>query len=200
MTLSLIEKIGIIFKYTFSSFLSIEMLILTLLLFCVLIYNLKRKNQLVQMLSLGVYLGFVIGIIISYGAYVQTSVNSFVKAILNYIYFPSTVVYFFILVFVTIMILYTLFSKNITDLKKIINYLFFSIIYFFFMSFMALSAYDGVDLMDITNLYKNDTILSLVQMSNFLLVTWLLFTGFYYLYKYFKKRFDDSTTCQVLTK
>ena len=51
------------------------------------------------------------------------------------------------------------------------------------MSFMALSAYDGVDLMDITNLYKNDTILSLVQMSNFLLVTWLLFTGFYYLYK-----------------
>ena len=107
MTLSLIEKIGIIFKYTFSSFLSIEMLILTLLLFCVLIYNLKRKNQLVQMLSLGVYLGFVIGIIISYGAYVQTSVNSFVKAILNYIYFPSTVVYFFILVFVTFMILYT---------------------------------------------------------------------------------------------
>lgn len=190
MTLSLIEKIGIIFKYTFSSFLSIEMLILTLLLFCVLIYNLKRKNQLVQMLSLGVYLGFVIGIIISYGAYVQTSVNSFVKAILNYIYFPSTVVYFFILVFVTIMILYTLFSKKITDLKKIINYLFFSIIYFFFMSFMALSAYDGVDLMDITNLYKNDTILSLVQISNFLLVVWLLFTGFYYLYKYFKKRFD----------
>lgn len=190
MTLSLIEKIGIIFKYTFSSFLSIEMLILTLLLFCVLIYNLKRKNQLVQMLSLGVYLGFVIGIIISYGAYVQTSVNSFVKAILNYIYFPSTVVYFFILVFVTIMILYTLFSKKITDFKKIINYLFFSIIYFFFMSFMALSAYDGVDLMDITNLYKNDTILSLVQMSNFLLVIWLLFTGFYYLYKYFKKRFD----------
>ena len=52
MTLSLIEKIGIIFKYTFSSFLSIEMLILTLLLFCVLIYNLKRKNQLVQMLIL----------------------------------------------------------------------------------------------------------------------------------------------------
>ena len=122
MTLSLIEKIGIIFKYTFSSFLSIEMLILTLLLFCVLIYNLKRKNQLVQMLSLGVYLGFVIGIIISYGAYVQTSVNSFVKAILNYIYFPSTVVYFFILVFVTIMILYTLFSKKITDFKKIINF------------------------------------------------------------------------------
>ena len=88
------------------------------------------------------------------------------------------------------MILYTLFSKKITDFKKIINYLFFSIVYFFFMSFMALSAYDGVDLMDITNLYKNDTILSLVQMSNFLLVTWLLFTGFYYLYKYFKKRFD----------
>lgn len=58
------------------------------------------------------------------------------------------------------------------------------------MSFIALAAYDSVDLVDVTNLYQNDTILSLVQVSNFLLVIWLFFTGFYYLYKYFKKKYD----------
>ena len=78
----------------------------------------------------------------------------------------------------------TLFSKNITNIKKIFNYLFFSIMYFFFMTFMALSAFDGVDLMEITELYKNDTILSIVQISNLLLVIWLIVTGFYYLYRY----------------
>lgn len=190
MNLSLIEKLSVIFKYTFSSFLSIEMFIFSLLLFCILVYSVKVNNHFIQMISIGIYIGFVIGIIISYTSYVQTSFNSFTKAILNYIYFPSTVVYFFIIVFVTILILYTLFSKNITNIKKIFNYLFFSIMYFFFMTFMALSAFDGVDLMEITELYKNDTILSIVQISNLLLVVWLIVTGFYYLYRYFKKRFD----------
>ena len=109
---------------------------------------------------------------------------------MNYVYFPSTIVYFFIIIFVTILILYTLFSKKLTKFKKIVNYLFFSILYFLFMSFIALSAYDGVDLVDITELYKNDVILSIVQISNLLLLIWLLYTGFYHLYKHFKNRFD----------
>ncbi len=192
MNLSLFEKFGMIFHYMFSSFLSIEMFILSLLLFVILIVNLKRNNSIVQMIAIGIYLGFVIGIVISYASYVQTCVDSFVKLIMNYIYFPSTVVYFFIILFISIMIIYTLFSKKLTMFKKIVNYLFFSILYFFFMSFVALATYDGVDLLDITKLYQNDTILSFVQVSNFILVVWILFTGFYWLYKYFKKRFDKE--------
>ena len=92
MNLSLLEKVGMIFKYIFSSFLSIEMFILSLLLFVILIFNLKRKNQIVQMVAIGVYIGFVVGILISYTTYVTTSVDSFVKEVMNYIYFPSTVV------------------------------------------------------------------------------------------------------------
>ena len=190
MNLSLLEKFGVIFKYIFSSFLSIEMFILSLLLFVILIVNLKRNRLMVQMIAIGVYLGFIIGIFITYTTYAKTCINSFTKAIMNYVYFPSTIVYFFIIVFVTIMILYTLFSKKLTNFKKIINYLIFSIMYFLFMSFIALSAYDGVDLVDITELYKNNTILSIVQISNFFLLIWLLFTGFYHLYKFFKKRYD----------
>lgn len=190
MNLSLFEKFGTIFKYIFSSFLSIEMFILSLLLFFILIVNLKRNRVMVQMIAIGVYLGFIIGIFISYTTYVKTCINSFTKAIMNYVYFPSTIVYFFIIVFVTVLILYTLFSTKLTKFKKIINYLFFSILYFLFMSFIALSAYDGVDLVNISELYKNDVILSIVQISNLLLLIWLLYTGFYHLYKHFKKKFD----------
>ena len=109
---------------------------------------------------------------------------------MNYIYFPSTVVYFFIILFVTIMMIYTLFSKKLTNFKKIFNYSFFSILYFFFMSFIALATYDAVDLLDITKLYENETILSVVQISNFILVIWILYTCFYHLYLYFKKKYD----------
>ena len=147
-------------------------------------------NVIIQMIAIGIYLGFVIGIVISYATYVQECIDSFVKLIMNYIYFPSTVVYFFIIVFVTGMMIYTLFSKKLTNFKKIVNYSFFSILYFFFMSFIALATYDAVDLLDITKLYENETILSLVQISNFILVIWIIFTGFYWFYKYLKKRFD----------
>ncbi len=190
MNLSLFEKVGTIFNYIFSSFLSIEMFILSILLFIILVINLKRKNTLVQMISIGIYMGFVIGIFISYTTYVKTCIDSLSKMIMNYIYFPSTVVYFFIIVFVTTMILYTLFSKKLSQFKKIINYLFFSILYFLFMSFIALATYDVVDLLDTPRLYENDVILSIVQVSNFILLIWLLYTGFYHLYKYLKKKYD----------
>ncbi len=190
MNLSVVEKLGTIFHYIFSSFLSIEMFILSLLLFLILLVNLKRNNILVQMIAIGIYIGFVLGILISYTTYVNTCIHSFIKEIMNYIYFPSTIVYFFIIVFVTVMILWTLFSKKIPFFKKVVNYSFFSILYFFFMSFIALAAADGVDLVDITKLYQNDVILCLVQISNFILLIWLLFTGFYWLYRYFKKKYD----------
>jgi hypothetical protein len=190
MDLSLLDKFGVIIKYIFSSFLSIEMFIFSLLLFLILIINLKRDNHLVQMIAIGIYIGFVLGILISYNSYVKTCVNSFVKGIMNYIYFPSTIVYFFIIIFVTGMILYTLFSKKLTKFVKIVNYLTFSIMYFFFMSFVALAAYDSVDLVDVSVIYQNDTILSLVQVSNFILVLWIIFTVFYKLFIYFKKKYD----------
>ena len=190
MNLSLLGKIGTIFKYIFSSFLSIEMFILSLLLFIILVVNLKRKKVLVQMIAIGIYIGFVIGIFISYTTYVKTCINSFTKLIMNYIYFPSTIVYFFIIMFVTFMMIYTLFSKRLTQSKKIVNYLFFSILYFLFMSFIALATYGIVDLLDTAKLYENDTILSIVQVSNFILLIWLIYTGFYHLYKYFKKKYD----------
>ncbi|MBR6136941.1 MAG: hypothetical protein IKQ06_02155 [Bacilli bacterium] len=190
MNLSLLGKLGVIFKYIFSSFLSIEMFVISLLLFVILIYNLKKNNRMVQIIAIGVYLGFVLGIFISYTTYVKSSFDSFVKWIMNYIYFPSTIVYFFIMVFVTILMLYTLFSKKLKIFKKIVNYSIFSILYFFFMSFLSLCAYNSYDLLEITTLYENETILSLVQISNLLLFIWLIFTGFYHLYGFYKKKFD----------
>ena len=64
MNLSLLEKIGVIFKYTFSSFLSIELFVLSLLVFLVLYINIKRKNQIIQLSSFVLYIGFIIGVFI----------------------------------------------------------------------------------------------------------------------------------------
>ncbi len=190
MNLSLFGKIGLIIKYIFSSFLSLEIFSISLLLFIILVLNQKKNNFVTQLVAISIFIGFILGIFISYTTYVKTCFDSFIKAVMSYIYFPSTIVYFFIMLFVTIFVLYTLCSKKLSNFKKIFNYAIFSILYLFFMCFLSLSAYDMVDLLNISTLYKNDTILSLVQISNLLLVIWILFTGFYYLFIYFKKKYD----------
>lgn len=190
MSLSLIEKFGTIFEYMFSSFLSIGMLVLTLLLLCILLVNLKVKNKYINIVSIGVFLGFLLGILISYGDYVQLCINSFVKTILNYIYFPSAFIYLLIFAFVTVMMIRTIFSKNMKIFKKVINYIWFSILYFLFMSFIVLCVYSGVDIYDTVKLYQNDIILSIVQISNLLFIVWIVISLFYELYQFYKKKFD----------
>ena len=58
------------------------------------------------------------------------------------------------------------------------------------MSFISLAAYDGVDIANVSLLYQNNVILSLVQISNLVLFIWILFTGFYHLLLYYKKKYD----------
>ncbi len=190
MYLSIIEKFKIIFAYIFSSFLSIELFILSLLFLFVLIFNLKKKSQIVQIVSVGIYIGFLLGIMISYSSYAKACLDAFIKAIMNYIYFPSTIMYFFIILFVTVLMLYTIFSKKLTVVKKVINYFLFSFLYLLFMLFIILASYANVDLINVVDLYKNETILSIVQVSNLLLVCWLIFTFFYRLLLYFKTKYD----------
>jgi len=192
MNLSLIEKITIIFKYVFSSFLSIEIFILSCLLFLVLLVNHKKNNNIIQMVSISVYLGFLIGVFVTYTSYVHMAIDSLVKRIMHYIYFPSTFSYFFIMLFVTCMLIYTLFSNSLTTFKKIFNYAFFSLLFFFFMSFLSIATIDGADLTNATKLYDNNVILSFVQVSNFILLIWIVYTMFYHLYLLFKKKYDKD--------
>lgn len=190
MNLTFIDKLVNLFKYTFSSFLSIELLIFSILLFVILIVNMKRKEKLISYCAIGVYLGLLIGTVIAYNEYVVLWVKSFFKMIVTFICFPTTVAFFFTIVFITGVMIYTLFSKKLNTFKKVFNYAFFTILYYFFMSFIALTAFNNIDLSSSVALYTNDYILTVVQASNTLLIIWCVSTFFYRLYLYLKEKFD----------
>ena len=190
MNLTFFDKLAVIFKYTFSSFLSIELLIFSILLFVILIINMKRKEKIVTFSAIGIYLGLLIGTMIAYNEYVFACIKQFFKSIIEFVCFPSTVAFFFTMGIITIIMVYTLFSKKLSNLKKVINYLIFSIIYFLFMSFIAVTAYSDINLESNIALYTNDYVIAIVQASNLLLVIWCVFTLFYRLYLYFKKKYD----------
>lgn len=190
MNLTIFEKIKNIFSYSFSSFLSIELLIFSILLLVVLIVNLERGEKIVTYSVIGVYLGLLIGTLVAYNQYVLLCIREFFKVIVSYICFPTTITFFATICLITIIMIYTLFSRKLTKFKKIFNYVFFSILYYFFMSFIALTAYNRIDLNSLVDLYSNNYVLVIVQGSNVLLLIWFIYTFFYKLYLFFKKEFD----------
>ena len=127
MDASFIKKRFGIFKYIFSSMTTIELFIFSLLLFTLLIVNLSRKEKIINIGFIGIYLGLFLGIFVSYFDYVRLCFRLLTKSIMKYYYFPSTIVYFFIVLFSIIMILYSIFKKKLVKWKKIFNYAVFNI-------------------------------------------------------------------------
>ena len=192
MESTIFDKITIIFKYITSSFMGIELLLLSLLLFLFTIININKNNKIVKIVSSCLCLSFLIGLIIAYHSYAVYCVDSFIKFILSYIYFPSMVMYFFIMLLVTIAIICTILSKKMARSKKIINSFVLSIMYLCFMCVAAIAINNKLDLSVANQLYQNETLLSFIQISNLLFFFWTEYTLIYYFYKFLQYKLDKN--------
>ena len=192
MELGFLEKMKIIFKLLFSSFMSIEFLIFFLLLFLLLIFNIKIKNKIVPIALSVVCISLMLSFMIGFSSYTITCVDSFIMKVMDYYYFPSTVVFFFICLFMIGVFIYTLFSKKLNTLKKVINYLCSIVVFLFFSLFTCIAIVNKLDLADQIALYENKQIITVVQVSNLVVLFWIIVTVFYYLYLFFKKKFDKE--------
>lgn len=192
MDLGLFDKMKIIFQLLFSSFMSIEIVLFFLLLFLLLVFNVKIKNKLVPII-LSIFL--VIGIIVFcfvFSSYAITCLDSFIMKIMDYYYFPSTIVYFFIFLFMVSVCFITMFSKKMRPMKKVFNYCCSIIVFLLFSMFIVLAVYSKIDFADTVALYQNNQVLTLVQVSNLIVLFWFVVSCFYYLYLFFKKKFDEK--------
>lgn len=192
MDLGLFDKMKIIFQLLFSSFMSIEIVLFFLLLFLLLVFNVKIKNKLVPIiLSIFLVIG-IIGFCFVFSSYAITCLDSFIMKIMDYYYFPSTIVYFFIFLFTVSVCFITMFSKKMKPMKKVFNYCCSIIVFLLFSMFIVLAVYSKIDFADTVALYQNNQVLTLVQVSNLIVLFWFVVSCFYYLYLFFKKKFDEK--------
>lgn len=192
MELGILEKMKIIFDLLFSSFMFLEILLFFLLLFILLVVNIKVKNRIIPVvISVLVFVGIVVfGVLFS--PYVFSCIDSFLLKAMEYYYFPSTVIFFFIFLIAVLDFIYTMFSKKLKSFKKIVNYLYVVGTFFFFIVFIGLANVNNIDLGDVVTLYQNKQILSVVQVSNLLFLVWGIVSVFYYLFIFFQKKFDKK--------
>lgn len=192
MNLSIFEKLFLVIKNIFSSFLGIELFILCSLLSIILILNINKKNKVINYSIVVFFILFLLILIINNFEYAIYCLDKVLKVVLNYIYFPSPVVYFYLETLVIGLLIFTMFSKKISKFKKIFNYICFNIYNLLFFLFISIVFYGKIDLLGIGDLYSNNSILSIVWLGNFIFVGWFLFTIFYKLYCYFDNKFDKK--------
>lgn len=192
MEMTIFDKISIIIKYIFSSFMGIELFILSLLLFTFTILNLKKNNKIVKIVSIILCVSFLIGLIVAFHNYARYCVDSFISMLLSYIYFPSMVSYFFTMIIVTIAIVVTILSKKMSIVKKIVNSIVLSIMYLAFMCVAAIAVTNNLDLSVAANLYQNETLLSFIQVSDLIFFFWVEYTILYHFYKFLEYKLDKK--------
>ena len=190
MNLSFIDKLGLILNYFISSFLGIEMFLVILILFIFLMLNLKKNNIIIKICVPCFIICILLFISGGFHGYVVSCIDGFIKKLMNYYYFPSIMLYYILILVVTFLFIYTIINDNINKIKKIINYIFFSFIYLCFLGLFSYIISNGIVLTLDYSLYRDEFILSFIQVSNLVLFIWVLITLFIYFYKYLKKRFD----------
>lgn len=192
MELDLFVKMKIILKLLFSSFMSIEIVLFFLLLLLLLLVNLKIKNK---MTSVIISLAFIIGVFVFsffFSSYTIQCLDSFIIQVMNYYYFPSTIVYFFIFLFMLFVCIFTIWSKRMGLVKRVFNYCCSILTFLLFSIFIMLAVQGKIDMADTISLYKNRQILSVVQVSNLVVLFWAVISFFYYLYIFFRRKFDQE--------
>lgn len=191
MNLSIIEKIGNIFKYFTSSFLGIEMFILSLILILFLVFNIKRRNILASFIVSAVIIVMFLFVIGGYISFAGSCLKAFIKYIIRYYYFPNIAVYFTSVFIMMIILIYTSYTKKIDDKKRLFNIIDLGIVLMNFLALISHTIFNHTKLTLDYKIYEDNLILSSIQLSSLLILIYLLVTIIYYIYKYLKKKYNE---------
>ena len=190
INISIFNKLKIIFKYFFSSFMSLELLIIILCVFAFLFLNLKTNKKIIKMFVPISTLLFLAFIAMGFHNYVVAAIEQLIKMIMNYFYFPSMSFYFVIIILSTIYLIYNVYTKKYSEKFRIMNYSFSLLLYILFVGLFSYVVSNGISLSIDYSIYKDQYIISFVQISNIVFALWILTILIIKLYNYFKKKYD----------
>ena len=191
MDLNSFEKIITILKYMISSFMNIEVLLIILLFFGLIFLNAKRDNLYVKIATILSFVILFVSIFIYYNKYIGECITKFIKLLLNLFYFPPTGIYFVYMIFVAIVLIVNILYKKIDIIFRRINIVCAGILFLLYSNAIAFILTNKIDVFDKASVYGNNILLSIIQISNLLLVIWVSFMLGYILYMVFKKE-DDA--------
>ena len=171
--ISLIKRLKTIYDIVSSQSFFITLFIILVLTVIILVINIKVKSKAPRIAAAIIYFGLAVLVLLRYGTYVTSLNDSIVNKFFNAIYFPNLVVYLSMLVLSLLLITITLIDRKFSIITKICNASCFFVIWFLFVLLIDLVKKEGLNFYEVTELYKNESVMILLQASMAIFTLWL---------------------------
>ena len=179
--LSLITKLQTVFDLVTSRNLYLMILALIVIITIVLITTNGSNRKQSKRTYILLYLAGFIFIGVEYGKDILTLIDYAINEVFITYYFPNIVIYLIMLVITNIVLFKTIFSDKVDFKLKVINSIAFSIIMYLFILAISLINNLELDVFNITELYSSNDVRSVLELSMFIFVFWIVVLTVYYL-------------------
>lgn len=179
--LSLMTKLQTVFDLITSKNLYLMILAAIVILTIIFITTNGSNRKQSKRTYILLYLAGFIFIALEYGSSFMTLVDYAINEVFITYYFPNIVIYLIMLIITNVVLFKTIFSNKADFKLKVINSAAFAIIIYLFILAISQIATLNLDVFNITELYSSNAVRSLLELSMFIFVFWMVVLIVYHL-------------------
>lgn len=171
---SLIEKLGILVNIIVSSplFLFCSMFAVALLIYFIIC--IKKEKKINKWIFISIWVALAIILIINYNSIILDLIDKLFDSLFMILYFPSSTVYFTIILLSNGIFIYSLINIKIKKSYKIVNFINMLIVNLLLVLVIDIVKTNGINIYEVLNMYTNSNILVLMELTSATFVSWLL--------------------------
>ncbi|CCY45969.1 unknown [Firmicutes bacterium CAG:822] len=152
---------------------SVLFIILGIIFASAMIINIKNKKKIGKLVSILGWIFIVLFIIIRYSSYLNKLFDNLINNIFMQIFFPNLATYVIIIIITNFIFLYSIIKKT-SNLSKVINVIFFTVIMVFMLYTLEQIITNNINIYSFEKVYSNDDISVLIQSTTVLFTFWII--------------------------
>ena len=200
MDLSFIDKLITFITLPFTSFLSIEILLIFIILYIFLVYNEKRRNKKVKMTLISLIIFFFFLLVFYFQEDIISVLSEIIKTFMRCFYFPNIVFYILTAIISLIILIYTNLKSNLTKLNKIITYTLTIIHLYLFTNFISLAMTNNISLIDTANIYQHDNMFVIVLFSQIIFILLIIYKVIYHFCYIRREKLKNTNQNDIMSR
>lgn len=173
--MSLIDKLGILWKISKSSYLFIIVLVILLILGFIFFTTNKRnykRHKLIYIISL---IAILTSIITFYHGSLSNIFDYMMNNLFIAIYFPNLAIYFAAIIITNIILWISLFNFRTTEVIKRVNIVVYIIINYLLALILSVINNNKLDVFNQSSVYGNNNARALIELSSLVFIVWIVF-------------------------
>ena len=199
-SITLVDKLDVVIKLTSSNaFYQIALIALIFLSFLLIMTNKKNKKDSIKTFLTIYFLVFLV-IIIKYRSSLSTMFDYFMDNVFIIFYFPNIAVYFLSIIVTNIVTLISVFSRKTKKNIKVINSIIFCIINYLLIIILNIINTKKLDVFDVTSLYENKNIHTIIELSSNIFIIWIIFLILYKIIVIYLEKDKEEIEEKVIIK